>query len=81
MNKTKTRQIDSFKAISESGEIVTISIDQIFTLVEEFGKPTATEVPTGKKIRCSVGMGLNQLDDERYEIFTNKGNLIATRIR
>ena len=83
MDKRKTKLIDHFEAITESGKIVTIFIHQEFTITEAFkAEPSAT--PIIKILSSSIGGNVNMINENQYEILSSKldpaGKLIVNRV-
>ena len=66
MSKTITRQIGSFKAVSESGKVITIYKKQQFEIVGEFGVEPQ-EIPGNTSLATSDGKPVNKIDENTYE--------------
>ena len=66
MSKTITRQIGSFKAVSESGKVITIYKKQQFEIVGEFGVEPQ-EIPGNISLATSDGKPVNKIDENTYE--------------
>jgi len=80
MDKKTRKLIDRFDAISEKGKRVTIFVYQDFTITDASGEDPQ-EIPGIKSLKSPAGIAVNKLDEERYEIMTNDGVFIVTRIR
>ena len=69
MVKKKLKLIDSFKTITESGEIVTIFVHQEFTITGEFADWwIPQETPGNEKLSSSIGGDVNMINENQYEI-------------
>lgn len=83
MDKRKTKLIDSFKTITESGKIVTIFVDQEFIITKEFGAAPSA-IPIIKKLRSFIGGKVNMINENQYEILSSKldpaGKIIVNRV-
>jgi len=79
MNKTITRQVGSFRAISDSGKYFTIFISQIFHINDEFGK-APEEIPGTKSLRTSSGRPVNMIDENTYEILGDMEKIRVTKV-
>lgn len=79
MNKTKTKIIDRFKAITESGKVFTIDVYQDFTVTDSFGAEPQ-EIPGFKYFKSSAGKHVNEINENTYEILGGIEKIIVTRI-
>jgi len=67
MEKKIIKEIERFKASSDSGEIFTIIITQEFIIAEEFQSPPQ-EIPGLKTAKTPNGHLLNYKNDNHFEI-------------
>ncbi len=67
MNKKIIKEIERFKASSDSGEIFTIVVTQEFIITEAFQSPPH-EIPGLKSAKTTNGNFLNYKNDNQFEI-------------
>jgi hypothetical protein len=79
MNKKKIKQIDSFKVITDSGKLNTVYAYQEFYIAEEFGQ-APKEIPGIISYRTRDGKGVNQIDQNTYQLLDGVEVVIAKKI-
>ncbi len=79
MNKKRIKQVDSFKAITETGETIIIFVHQEFIIVDSFGEPSQ-EIPGIKILSSSISKHVNVISDNQYEILGATKPILATKV-
>jgi len=79
MNKKKTKLIDRFQVKTEYGKVLTISKFQEFNIDEAFQQDTQ-EIPGAVWFSTPNGKGVNQIDENTYQVLDGADIVIAKRI-
>jgi hypothetical protein len=79
MNKTKSKLIDRFQVKTEYGKIITISKSQEFYISEAFQQATE-EIPGRVWFSTPNGKGVNQIDENTYQVLDGADVVIAKKI-
>ncbi|HUN55563.1 MAG TPA: hypothetical protein VMU29_10450 [Smithella sp.] len=76
MNKKKTKIIDRFEAKTENGKVLTIFKCQEFHIDESFQQATR-EIPGIVWFSTPNGTGVNQIDENTYQVLDGVDVVIA----
>lgn len=79
MNKKITKLIDKFQVITEKGKIFTILKRQDFNIAEAF-QQEPREIPGIKWFCTPDGKGVNQIDENTYQLLNGVDVVIAKKM-
>lgn len=71
--------MDSFKTITESGEVVIMHMYQEFIITDNFGEEPQ-EIPGHKWLLTSNGRRVNMINESQYEILGAIEKIIVHRV-
>lgn len=80
MSNPVERRVDSFRAKTDAGKIITIIVWQEFTDITPFGQDDRVESPGRKRYATSDGKAVNKIDEKTFEVLGNNEKYIVTRI-